>query len=313
MNRREFARSLGVGAAAIAFGSRHGFATAGGPQVAVTMDDFSWAANAVRLNADQRNHAILDTLKAHSIKAALFVVGRNIDNEAGKALLGKWNDAGHMIGNHTYSHRNYAAASMTPAAFGEDILHAESLLAEFSRFRKYFRFPMLKEGETAAKRDAMRAFLTKQGYRTGHVTIDNSDWIVDQRLTKRLTTNPDADVKPYRDYYLDHMWDRAQYYDGLARQTLGRTVRHTILMHFNLLNSLFLGDLLDLFRSKGWELIDAETAFTDPVFVTKPNVVPAGESIVWSLAKATGKIDKNLRYPAEDGEYEVARMDKLGL
>src|SRR5215471_11513420 len=197
MNRREFAKSLGVGAAAIVIGSRHVTAAASSPQVAVTMDDFSWAANTVRLNADERNHAILDTLKAHSIKAALFVVGRNIDNEAGKALLGKWNDAGHMIGNHTYSHRNFAAASMTTAAFGEDILHAESLLVEFSRFRKYFRFPMLKEGETAAKRDAMRAFVSQHGYRTGHVTIDNSDWIVDQRLTKRLSDNPSADLKPY--------------------------------------------------------------------------------------------------------------------
>jgi peptidoglycan-N-acetylglucosamine deacetylase len=313
MNRREFARTLGIGAAAISIGSLRTSADTGRPQVAVTMDDFSWSQNTVRLNGEERNRAILETLKAHSIKAALFVVGRNIDNEEGKALLRKWDDAGHMIGNHSYSHRNYAAASMTAAAFGEDILHAETLLREFARFRKYFRFPMLKEGETAAKRDAMRAFLAQHGYRTGHVTIDNSDWCIDQRLTKKLSSDSAANVAPYRDFYLEHMWDRAQYYDLLARQTLGHPIRHTILMHFNLLNSLFLGDLLDMFRGKGWELIDAEAAFGDPVFAAKPNVVPAGESIVWSLAKATGKIDKQLRYPAEDAEYEIARMDKLGL
>jgi hypothetical protein len=38
-------------------------------------------------------------------------------------------------------------------------------------------------------------------------------------------------VKPYRDFYLTHMWERAQYYDDLARKVLGRSVKHTILMH----------------------------------------------------------------------------------
>jgi hypothetical protein len=109
------------------------------------------------------------------------------------------------------------------------------------------------------------------------------------------------------------MWDRAQYYDALARTTVGRSVKHTLLMHFNLLNALFLGDLIEMFKRKGWRLIDAEEAFTDPVFASQPKVLPAGESIVWSLAKESGKIDKNLRYPAEDGEYETAKMDKLGL
>jgi hypothetical protein len=85
------------------------------------------------------------------------------------------------------------------------------------------------------------------------------------------------------------------------------------LTHFNLLNGLFLGDLLQLFKSKGWHLIDASQAFGDPIFKAEPKVVPAGESIVWSLAKENGTIAQSLRYPAEDGEYEAARMDKLGL
>src|SRR5206468_11656942 len=137
---------------------------------------------------------------------------------------------------------------------------------EFPRFRKYFRFPMLKEGNTAAKRDGLRVFLAQHGYRTGHVTIDNSDWIVDQRLVVRLKREPNADLTPYRNFYLQHMWDRAQYYDSLARKVLSRSIRHTILMHFNLLNGLFLGDLMEMFKTKGWQLIDVEEAFADPVF-----------------------------------------------
>ena len=313
MNRREFNRTLAMAAATLAVGVAKGSPVATSPQLAITMDDFNWRGNTVRLSGEQRNRAILGTLSNHSLKAALFVIGNNIESEAGKNLLRQWNDAGHMICNHSYSHQNYAAPTMTTAAFGADILRAESLLKDFPRFRKYFRFPMLKEGETAAKRDAMRSFLKQNGYRTGHVTVDSADWVIDPRLAKKLTEDPGADIARYRDFYLEHIWDRAQYYDALAKRTVGRSVKHTLLTHFNLLNALFLGDLIDMFKQKGWQLIDAEDAFTDPVFAAQPKVLPAGESIVWSLAKESGKIDKDLRYPAEDGAHEMARMDKLGL
>jgi peptidoglycan/xylan/chitin deacetylase (PgdA/CDA1 family) len=316
MNRREFTKTLGFGAAALTVGRIVGQGEAipihHTSQVAITMDDFSWH-DAVRLSAPERNQAILGVLSSHSIKAALFVIGRNIDSEEGKRLLADWDKAGHLIGNHTYSHRNYSSPAMSVPAYEEDILRAEALLKAFSAFRKYFRFPMLKEGDTIARRDAMRTFLAQQGYHIGHVTIDNSDWIVDQRLVARLKKEPAADLSKYRDFYLEHMWDRAQYYDSLARRVLGRPVSHTILMHFNLLNGLFLNDLLKMFKGKGWQLIDAQEAFKDSVFAAEPKVIPAGESIIWSLAKEKGTIAKSLRYPAEDGVYENARMNKLGL
>jgi len=313
MNRRTFTKSLALSAAALGCGGVSAFAfRPAAPQFSITMDDFNWR-NPVKLTAAERNESILNTLQSNSIKAAAFVIGRNIDSDEGKQLLTSWDKADHLIGNHTYSHQNYNARDTVVADYLQDILRAEELLKQFSRFQKYFRFPALKEGDTAEKRDAMRAFLAEHGYRVGHVTIDNSDWLIDQRLTARLKKDPNADVKPYRDFYMEHMWARAEYYDALARRVLNRPVKHTVLVHFNLLNGLFLSDLIAMLRSKGWQPIDAEEAFTDPVFSAKPNVLPAGESIVWSLAKENGTIAKSLRYPAEDGAYENARMDKLGL
>jgi peptidoglycan/xylan/chitin deacetylase (PgdA/CDA1 family) len=313
MNRRDFAKALGVGAVALGLGRTARSSASEPRQVAITMDDFTWSGNAVRLNGEERNQAILKELRERSVKAALFVRTSNIDNDKGKELLNAWDTAGHLIGNHTYSHWDYNDAKITSEAFEQDILRSEALLKNFPRFKKYFRFPYLKEGNTAAKRDAARAFLAQHGYRTGHVTIDSSDWIVDDRLRKRLVKDPGADLKPYRDFYLAHQWDRALYYDDLASKVLGRSIKHTLLTHFNLLNALFLGDLIEMFKSKGWQVLDAEAAFNDPVFAAQPKIVPAGESIIWALAKATGKFDKVLRYPGEDGDYETAKMDKLGL
>jgi peptidoglycan/xylan/chitin deacetylase (PgdA/CDA1 family) len=314
MNRREFTRVLGLSALALGAGNLPAIAgkTRAQPQISITMDDFWWE-NSVRLTGAQRNAAILSTLDAHKLKAALFVVGRTLEKDEGKELLSAWDKAGHLIGNHTYTHRNFAAPEMTVDAFADDIMRAESVLKTFSRFQKYLRFPALKEGETVAKRDGIRRFLAQQGYRMGYVTIDSSDWIVENRLSQRLQSDPKADAKPYRDYYLEHMWDRAQYYDALARRVTGRAVAHTLLTHFNLLNALFLNDVIEMFKSKGWQWIDAEKAFTDPIFTKLPNIIPAGESIVWALAKENGAIAKSLKYPAEDGEIEMAKMKKLGL
>ena len=312
MNRRTFAKSLGLSVAALNLGGVPAIARVPRPQFSITMDDFHWR-NPVMQTANERNQSILDTLDKYKHKAALFVIGRNIENDEGKDLLKPWDKAGHMIGNHTYSHRNYNARETDVREYQQDILKAEALLQDFKRFKKYFRFPMLKEGDSLAKRESMRFFLKINGYQNGHVTIDASDWAIDQRLTARLKKNPGANINAYRDFYLEHMWARSQYYERLADKLLGRPVKHTVLIHFNLLNGLFLGDLLAMYKRKGWQLVDAEEAFTDPVFAAKPNVVPAGESIIWSLAKENGKIPIPLRYPAEDAQYENGRMDKLRL
>jgi len=283
------------------------------PRIAITMDDFIWNKS-VKLTPDERNNAILGALRSHGgLKAALFVAAKYADNDKGKSLLREWDQADHMIGNHSYSHTYLNSGRVSTDAFTSDILKGEAVLKDFPRFQKSFRFPFLKEGETAIKRDVVRKFLKQHGYRNGHVTIDASDWAVESRLNARLTKEPAADLKPYRDFYLSHMWERALYYDDLSRKTLGRSVKHTLLMHYNLLNALFLGDLLDMFQSKGWKLIDATEAFKDPVFSAEPKIVPAGESIIWAIAKETGRFDSLLRYPAEDSEYENAKMDKLGL
>ena len=312
MNRRAFTKLIGLSGLAIGFSSLPALARKPAPPFSITMDDFFWQSS-LRLTGAERNQAILQTLNKHSIKATLFVIGKNIEADEGKQLLTAWDRAGHMLANHTYSHTNLNAPDADVKAYQDDILRAEALLKDFPRFTKYLRFPFLKEGDTAAKRDSMRAFLAQHNYRNGHVTIDASDWYVDQQLTERLQSNPSANVKPYRDYYLEHMWSRAQYYNTLAQRVLGYQPRHTVLVHFNLLNALFLDDLIAMFKSKGWQPIDAEEAFTDPVFASKPNVIPAGESLIWSLAKEKGTLAKSLRYPGEDSRYEAARMKKLGL
>lgn len=273
-------------------------------KVAITMDDLNWYAipEAMRREAGER---LLAALERHKVKAALFVIGENGDTPEGRPIVQEWSKRGHMIGNHTWSHRWYD--KVPEDQFGQDMLRCDAFVRQFPTFRPYFRFPALKEGATRERRDWMRAFLKTHGYRNGAVTIDASDWYYNQRLLQHF------DVKRFREPYLAHLWDRAAYYDRLAREVLGRAIPHTILLHYNVLNSYYLGDVMDMFQERGWQLVDAERAFQDEVFARQPNTVPAGESLVWALAKETGRYDSKLRYPGEDDVYEKPILDNLGL
>lgn len=310
MNRRSF---IGTFAAVIAATKFSGTSLVYGkdsPQIAITLDDFN-LFDAPVLSAEQRNRAILEAFRARNLKSAIFVAGKFVDSETRRDYLKAWSAAGHIIANHTYSHFYYPKTSFE--TFSGDVLRGEAVIKDFRNFQKLFRFPYLKEGDTAQKRDQMRQFLKTNDYRNGYVTIDASDWYVDNRLRERLTKEPNALLAPYKAFYLGHLWERAKYYDELSQKVLGRSVKHNLLLHHNVINGLFLADVLRMFTEKGWKLIDASEAFTDSVYSAEPNILPAGESLIWALAKESKKFEQELRYPAEDGEYEKARMDALGL
>ncbi len=259
------------------------------------------------------NEMLLGNLDEAGVKSILFSTGNNKVDKKGQYLLQSWNERGHRIGNHTFSHLNYNSKKVTFEEFKVDFFKNDSLMRSYSNYISLFRFPYLKEGDTREKVTSFRTLLKASNYQNGHVTIDASDWYIDSRLRNRLRADPKANVDGFRNFYLIHLLERATYYESLAFKITGRHVHHTLLLHHNLASALFLGDLIKMFREKGWKIMDAEEAFKDDIFQKQPANVPAGESLIWALAKESGKFDNQLRYPAEDSRYEKDEMDKLGL
>lgn len=280
------------------------------PEIAFTFDDPATNGGA-GFQWPELNARILRALAQHKLKAALFVCGMRVDSAAGRQLLSSWDAEGHLIGYHSYSHLDLNVVSA--AEFERDALKGVALVSTYRHARRLFRYPYFKEGDTAQKRDAVREFLQARGYRIGRATIDASDWAINARLEKRIASRPSADLGGYRDFFLQHIWDRAQFYHSLALRTLNRPVRHTVVLHYNALNALYFGDLVARFIANGWRPVDAEYAYQDSVYDRQPKTVPAGESLIWALAKETGNFEKELRYPGEDDTYENPNMDAAGL
>jgi len=284
----------------------------GKPKIAFTFDDGS-ISDFGEYKLERWNQLLLDNLKKHHLKAILFSMGVNKSAPKGKYVLSSWNDSGHLIANHTFTHSNFNSNKTSLESFELELTKNDQIIKQYSNYYPYFRFPYLKEGNTKEKIEGFRAFMKQKGYKNGYVSIDASDWYIDSRLTTRLKENPKADLSGFRNYYKNHLFNRALFYDSLSYQLTNRQINHVILLHHNLAAALFLDDLIQHFKDKGWEIIDADKAYKDNIYDEAPNNVPAGESLIWALAKQSGKFEKVLRYPAEDGIYEKALMDKLGL
>lgn len=317
MNRREFLR-YSAAAVALSTTRRASGLSKTSPEIAFTFDDPKNDSD-TGLTWREVNDRMLSTLAKQNVKTILFVCGKRVDSAAGADLISEWDRAGHLIGSHSYSHLNFNdspdasnANGVTLDQFESDALKNELLIRTYRNFNRLFRFPFFKEGDTVEKRDGMRSFLREHGYRIGRATIDASDWAIDARMAKKANT-AHADLTGYRDFYLEHIWQRAQYYDSLASRLMLTPVRHTVLLHHNALNALFLSDLMAMFRSKGWTIVDAEYAYQDAIYDRQPKTLPAGESLIWALAKESGRFEKELRYPGEDDVYENPRMDALKL
>ena len=283
--------------------------------IAFTFDDGPRLSQTPLLTPQQRNQAILDALAKHRTSGALFVtVANGADRPEGLALAKAWGQAGHAVGNHTVTHLDLNKTMVTLAQYQNEVLDCDAVIRTLPGYRKWFRYTYLREGNTPEKRDGMRAFLAAEGYRNAYVTIDTSDWRLDSKLIEVLNKNSAADTTAVKRAYLAHLWQRASAYRGLAQRLQGRDIPQVILLHHNLINALWLDDVIAMFKSKGWTITTPEAAFMDPIYQLQPDRLVAGQSLLLSMARTLGlgKFDGWERL-VDDGDFEIEGLKRAGL
>lgn len=292
-----------------------GMGAAHAQSVAFTFDDGPRLEETPLMSPQQRNQAMLDALAAHKVSTALFVTcDFGATKPAGYALAKAWGDAGHALGNHTMTHPDLAAKTVTLAQYQQEILDCDRITSTLPGYQKWFRFTYLREGDTPEKRDGMRAFLKQHGYRNGYVSLDTSDWRLDEKLNEVLRANPKADIAPIKQAYLAHVKQRAIAYRDLSRKLEGRDIPQVLLQHHNLLNALWLKDVIQQFVDMGWTIVTPAQAFADPVYQLQPDRPAPGQSLLLSIARTRGmgKFEGWERI-VDDGDFEIEQLEKAGV
>jgi peptidoglycan/xylan/chitin deacetylase (PgdA/CDA1 family) len=241
----------------------------------------------------------------------VFPALSSVGGAAGYELIADWARAGHYVGNHTSKHRSLNSKKVSLEDFIRDVEEADAAFSRLDNWLPILRFPYLKEGNTVEKRDGVRAWLAKNNYRSAPVSIDTSDWYYNEIWVSMGEPDRAADRAKLKEMYINHLVDRAAYYDKLAIQVTGRSPAHVMLLHVNSINAELIGEAVQALRAKGWRVVSPKEAFEDPIYQSLPDVLPAGESIVWGLAKARSW--SGLRYPAEDSVYEIPALRAAGL
>jgi peptidoglycan/xylan/chitin deacetylase (PgdA/CDA1 family) len=178
-------------------------------------------------------------------------------------LLEQYIAAGFIIGNHTHSHPDIDLTS--PEDYISNIFEADKILSSLSSYKKLFRFTFLKEGDSVEKRDAVRAVLKFRNYLNAYITVNTYDWYMDGLYQKALKEKRFVNMDALKTTYVQVLVSSAEFYDNMAKQVLGRSPKHVILLHENDLAALFIGDLVTALRTRGWKIISPELAYTDEV------------------------------------------------
>jgi peptidoglycan-N-acetylglucosamine deacetylase len=239
------------------------------------------------LSANERTRLLIAALQSVRAPQAAFFVNPGFFDKpfgvGGEARLAAYVRAGHVLANHTQNHRSLT--EIDADAYLAEIDRAESWLRGRPGYRPWFRFPYLNEGrQDSARRTAVFAGLAERGIRHGYVTVDGSDWHLEQLATEAVRGGTPMDRAALRDLYVETMVEAAEFYDDLAQRTWGRSPAHVLLLHETDLAAFYIDDVVRALRARGWQIVSADAAYADPISALPPPVVPSGQGPLTELA-----------------------------
>ncbi len=251
-------------------------AAPGGPRrVAVTFDDLPahgpTKSGETRLDVHRR---IVETLAKHGVPGVYgFVNGAKAAEHAdGRTVLEMWRDAGHPLGNHTFSHIDIGKVGA--AAFIEEIDKNDAFLAELvgddpaaRRARRRFRYPYLRQGPDRETLDTVRAHLAKSGYQLAEVTIDFGDWAYNPPYVRCSAQAAAPAIEALRWDFVHRGVQALEWSEAAARSIYGEPVPHVLLLHSGSFDAEVLDELLTAYETAGATWITLDEALAHPAYV----------------------------------------------
>lgn len=250
-------------------------------EIALTIDDLPFAGTL--LDGDTLEAAtgrILAAFEAEHAPATAFVI---CGKEASQLdMLKRWQSKGVELGNHTTRH--IALDRLAFSEWTEDVGGCGDTLTRITGTKPtWFRYPFLRSGRTSALRDQSKAWLVDHGYTIAPVSIDTSDWVLNQQYVK---ANEGARLEIGR-RFVEHMLRATEHYEEVSRDRFGRRVKHVLLFHANALVADHLSALLQALRGRGARFISLKSALGDPVYALPDDYAgPVGMSWLYRIAPA---------------------------
>jgi peptidoglycan/xylan/chitin deacetylase (PgdA/CDA1 family) len=277
-------------------------------QIAFTFDDAPRHDEHVFSGINRTKTLITQLKKSGVHQAAFFCNTRKMDT-TGRMRLQLYSDAGHVIANHTHSHADLEQTELS--VYLAEIEKAHGYLQGFSTFRRWFRFPFLREGNTVEKRDGVRRKLASMEYTNGYVTIDNFDWYMNKLLQKALESGRKVHYDRLAKVYIRVLIEGAEFYDAIAKRVLHRSPKHVLLLHENDLAALFIYDLVEEFKARNWSIVSSDEAYSDPIARMDPDTFFLNQGRVAALASDKGDAGPFWKWEEEEELESLFKTEKV--
>jgi peptidoglycan/xylan/chitin deacetylase (PgdA/CDA1 family) len=244
-----------------------------GHRVAITIDDLPAVRITSLADARRMTTRLLDQLSYLGVPAIGFVNEGKLDAVPGEkperiGLLTAWLDAGHELGNHSYSHLRFYSANTED--FQADILRGEQitrpLMAARGKTLRWFRHPTLNTGRTAQARDSMDQWFSRQRYQVAPVTIDNDEFVYAAAYDRARARADSALMRRLGEDYIRYMEEVFGHSERLSLSLFGRPIAHTLLLHANWLNADYMTPLIGMMTARGYRFVTLGEAMADSAY-----------------------------------------------
>ena len=277
---------------------------AGAQQIAFTFDDLPahgpLPPGETRIEvADQ----VIKALKrAHLPPTYGFVNGVAVqDHPETGAVLAAWRAARNPLGNHTWSHMNLNQHSVQQ--FEQDTEKNVALLQLQMKDAdwKWFRFPYLAEGDTAAKKMGFRVYLAQNGYRIAGVTASFADYEWNEPYARCSAKGDRKAIRWLQKSYLAAAAEDIRYRKAMSEKLYQREIPYVLLMHIGAFDARMLPRLLDLYQSHGFTFVSLEDAERDPFYRydVDPKLLPGPDTLEGAMQEKHLPLPKKKDYSAE--------------
>lgn len=265
-----------------------------GRPLLVSVDDLPFATARLHPDPAERERItrdLLDVLKKHKVPAVGLVIGQNIASDRG--LLDLWLGAGYELGNHSHGHLNYTRTGAKE--YVADVEAGRRELAEATgRKVRFFRFPFLREGDTEAKLDAMRAYLAESGQRNLPVTIDTQDWSFEEPWVEARKKGDGKALARIGEEYQQALQLEVRTYESLGDELFGRPVPQILLLHANEVGSAQWDRLFTWLEERGYRFANVDEVLADPALSKPHRYVSHFGSSLWDRLAAEQGTEKAL-------------------
>ncbi len=220
--------------------------------IAITFDDYPMPDGYI-FSKQERIDRFLAVCANHKCKVVFFCIGENCKENI--SSLNQVNDSGHFLANHSMVHHHLSSQSLSE--FEAEIIKTDSILSPYENMRKWFRYPFLDYGNRytsgGSSEKAFDAFgiLKKLNYVEGYVTMNNFDWHINERLQLAILQGKKIDYEALKKLYISLLKKWCLFYIHLYKNNFSEEVPHTLLLHANDLNALYLDDIFQMIHECG--------------------------------------------------------------